>query len=42
VHWSDGNRYPGTIVQVAPQHVCVAFPNGARHWVDVRYVQPGA
>jgi hypothetical protein len=41
VYWADGNRYPGTVLQVAQYHVFVAFPNGAQQWIDARYVQPG-
>lgn len=41
VHWSNGNRYPGTILQVSGAQVLVAFPNGQQHWVDVRYVSSG-
>jgi hypothetical protein len=42
VYWADGNRYPGTVVQAAPQHVYVVFPNGQQHWIDVRYVTSGS
>lgn len=42
VHWADGNRYPGTVLQVAPHHVFVAFPNGVKQWIDARYVQAGS
>jgi hypothetical protein len=38
VYWADGNRYPGTILQVAAHHVFVVFPNGTQQWVDARYV----
>ena len=41
VYWADGNRYPGTVLQVAQHHVMVAFPNGVQQWIDARYVQPG-
>jgi hypothetical protein len=41
VYWADGNRYPGTVVQVAPHHVFVVFPNGIQQWIDARYVTPG-
>jgi hypothetical protein len=41
VYWADGNRYPGTIVQVAAHHVFVVFPNGTQQWVDARYVTVG-
>jgi hypothetical protein len=42
VHWSDGNRYPGTVLQVAGGRVLVSFPNGQQHWVDMKYVSSGA
>jgi hypothetical protein len=38
VYWADGNRYPGTVLQAAPHHVFVVFPNGVQQWVDARYV----
>jgi hypothetical protein len=42
VHWADGHRYPGTVLQLSPTHVLVAFPNGHREWVDQSYVTTGA
>jgi len=42
VHWSDGNRYPGTVLQASGAQLLVAFPNGQQHWVDVRYVSSGS
>ena len=42
VHWSNGNRYPGTVLQASGAQVLVAFPNGQQHWVDVRYVSSGS
>jgi hypothetical protein len=41
VHWSDGNRYPGTVLQVAGTRLLVSFPNGQQHWVDLKYVSSG-
>ncbi len=41
VHWSDGNRYPGTVLQVAGTQILVSFPNGQQHWVDAKYVSSG-
>ena len=41
VHWSDGNRYPGTVLQSAGTQLLVSFPNGQQHWVDVKYVSSG-
>ncbi len=42
VHWSNGNRYPGTVLQASGGQLLVAFPNGQQHWVDVRYVSGGS
>lgn len=42
VHWSDGNRYPGTVLQVAGAQLLVSFPNGQQHWVDAKYVSSGS
>jgi hypothetical protein len=33
VQWSDGNRYPATVAQVAPGQCLVAFPDGRQFWV---------
>lgn len=33
VAWSDGNRYPGSVVQVANGQVLVAFGNGQQMWI---------
>ncbi len=33
VAWSDGNQYPGNVVQVANGQVLVAFQNGQQQWV---------
>jgi hypothetical protein len=41
VYWADGQRYPGTVLQVAQNHVFVAFPNGVQQWIDARYVTVG-
>jgi hypothetical protein len=38
VQWSDGNRYPGTVMQTAPGQVLVAFPDGRQMWVAQAYV----
>jgi hypothetical protein len=42
VYWANGQRYPGTVLQVSPNHVFVAFPNGVQQWIDARYVTIGA
>lgn len=41
VYWADGNQYRGTVLQVSPYHVLVAFPNGVQHWIEMRYVTAG-
>ena len=41
VHWSDGNRYPGTVLQAARRPGLVSFPNGQQHWVDAKIVSSG-
>jgi hypothetical protein len=33
VLWSDGNRYPGTVMMAANGQVQVAFPDGRQVWV---------
>lgn len=38
VAWSDGQRYPGTVVQVAPGQYLVAMANGQQHWVPISAV----
>ena len=38
VHWANGQRYPGTVLQSVASQVLVAFPNGQQHWVDVKFV----
>ncbi len=40
VQWSDGNRYPGTIMQVTPTHAQVVFPNGQGQWIETRFLTP--
>ena len=40
VQWSDGNRYPGTIMQVTATHAQVVFPNGQGQWIETRFLTP--
>ena len=40
VLWSDGNRYPGAIEQLASGQCLVLFPNGQHYWIELRYVSP--
>ncbi len=41
VTWANGQRYPGTIHQLAGHQALVVFPDGQQHWVDLGYVSPG-
>ncbi|EYF04164.1 hypothetical protein [Chondromyces apiculatus] len=41
VTWSDGNRYPGTVVQLAPGQVLVSMSDGRQHWVPDTAVKSG-
>jgi hypothetical protein len=38
VLWSDGQRYPGTVVQFAKGHYLIAFANGRQDWIPAEYV----
>ena len=38
VQWSDGNRYPGAVQQLAPGYCLVMFGDGQQHWIDARLV----
>jgi hypothetical protein len=38
VQWSDGNRYPGTVMQHAQGQYQIAFPDGRQVWVPQAYV----
>ncbi len=40
VAWSDGNRYPGKVNQVAQGQYLVGFENGSQQWVPESHVQP--
>lgn len=41
VQWSDGNRYPATISQVADGQSQVVFGDGRNMWVQNQYLTPG-
>jgi hypothetical protein len=41
VAWSDGNRYPASVVQVAQGQCLCAFSNGQQHWIAMQWVAPG-
>lgn len=32
VEWSDGNRYPGKVINLSPGQVLVQFDNGSQQW----------
>lgn len=38
VTWSNGQRYPATVLQLSPTHLLVAFGDGQRHWVERVFV----
>jgi hypothetical protein len=40
VQWSDGNKYPATIMQIAAGQAQVTFPNGQSMWVEDKYLTP--
>lgn len=39
VAWSDGNSYPGKVLQMAPGQMMVQFPNGSQQWVPEHAVR---
>ncbi len=40
VTWSDGNRYPGQVVSVAPGQCLVQFEDGVSHWIVESHIVP--
>jgi hypothetical protein len=40
VHWSDGNRYPGTVAQVGKGQYLVTMADGSQHWIPEAFVKP--
>jgi hypothetical protein len=38
VTWSDGNRYPGTIVALGQGQHLVAMTDGQQHWIGTNYI----
>lgn len=40
VHWSDGNKYPGTVAQVGKGQYLVTMGDGAQHWIPEGFVKP--
>jgi hypothetical protein len=40
VTWSDGNKYPGTIMQVAAGQSQIVFPDGRNMWIGNQYLTP--
>jgi hypothetical protein len=38
VTWSDGQRYPATVMQVAQGQVLVAMTDGRQMWMPSQYV----
>lgn len=39
VTWSDGQLFPGQVLQAAPDQFLVQFQNGAQHWIPARGVR---
>jgi hypothetical protein len=39
VKWSDGNKYPGSVVQVQNGQVLITFQNGQQQWVPENAVE---
>jgi hypothetical protein len=40
VQWSDGNQYPGTIMQTNGAQAQVTFPDGNQMWIETQYLTP--
>jgi hypothetical protein len=40
VQWSDGNRYPATIIQVGGPQSQVVFPDGRNMWIQNQFLTP--
>lgn len=38
VQWSDGNKYPATIMQIANNQSMVVFPDGRNMWIENQYL----
>ena len=38
VTWTDGNRYPGTVAQVAQGQYLITRGDGQQHWIGAGYV----
>lgn len=38
VKWSDGNSYPGQVMQAAPNQYLVQFQNGSQQWIPAHAV----
>lgn len=39
VAWSDGNAYPGRVLQAAPNQYLVQFQNGSQQWIPAQSVR---
>lgn len=40
VQWADGNRYPGTVMQLGGEQAQVVMQDGRPLWVETRYLTP--
>jgi hypothetical protein len=41
VQWSDGNRYPATLMQNSGEQAQVVVPDGRQMWLETRFLTPG-
>jgi hypothetical protein len=40
VQWADGNRYPGTIMQLSGNQAQVVMQDGRPIWLETKYLSP--
>jgi hypothetical protein len=40
VQWSDGNKYPATLMQNTGAQAQVVFPDGRQMWIETQYLTP--
>jgi hypothetical protein len=38
-HWSDGNKYPGTVAQIGKGQILVTMADGSQHWIPEAFVK---
>jgi hypothetical protein len=42
VAWSDGHRYPATVVQAGNGQYLCSFPDGQQHWIGAAHLAPAS